>query len=219
LQAALGQARLLNGDIPGAIAAWQAATRALAQFEGMAATAASSLGAQAAELAELLSAGPRDVPALAEDLRKRYESTSALSRSGQVQDTSILFETELVRGLHLLKIKSTAPLLDICGEIGLAAGVTAMRTGRYPAAERAFDSAGACLRARYEAYQQPEALDRWCQSRAAKAAVNLLRGDPNLVAQTERETEAALREIDPRTARPRMEQIRQMVAQIASASS
>jgi serine/threonine protein kinase/tetratricopeptide (TPR) repeat protein len=214
LQAALGQARLLSGDIPGAIAAWQEASRALAQFDGMAATAASSLSAQAAELTELLSVGPSDVPALVRDLREGYERTSALSRSGQGQDTSMLFETDLTRGLHLLKISAAAPLLDVCAEIGLAAGVTAMQAWRYTAAARAFDVAGQCLKARYDAHQQPETLDRWCQSRAAGAAVYVLCGDHDAVARVERETEAVLRDIDSWNVRTRMEQMRQTVASL-----
>jgi serine/threonine protein kinase len=214
LQAALGQARLLSGDIPGAIAAWQEASRALAQFEGMAATAASSLTAQAAEFTNLLSVDPSDIAAQVRDLQKRYERTSALSRSEQVQDRSVLFETDLARGLHLLRISATAPLLDICGEIGLAAGVTAMQARRYAAAARAFDMAGQCLKARYEASRQPETLDRWCHSRAAGAAVYILCGDNDAVARVERETETVLGDIDPRNVRARMEQMRQTVASL-----
>jgi serine/threonine protein kinase/tetratricopeptide (TPR) repeat protein len=214
LQATLGQARLLSGDIPGAIAAWQEASRALAQFEGVAATAASGLSAQAAEFTELLSFGPADVAAQVRDLQEHYERTSALSRSGQGQDTSMLFETDLARGLHLLEIHATAPLLDVCGEIGLAAGVTAMHAWRYAAAARAFDIAGRCLKPRYEASRQPETLDRWCQSRAAGAAVYVLCGDHDAVARVESETEAVLGEIDPRNVRARMEQMWQTVASL-----
>lgn len=126
----------------------------------------------------------------------------------------MLFETDLTRGLHLLKISAAAPLLDVCAEIGLAAGVTAMQAWRYTAAARAFDVAGQCLKARYDAHQQPETLDRWCQSRAAGAAVYVLCGDHDAVARVERETEAVLRDIDSWNVRTRMEQMRQTVASL-----
>ena len=93
LRIAQGQARLFSGDIAGTIADWQEAGPALARSGGQAAAVARHIAMQVQELTELLSVGPRDLPAQIEDLRQRHQSDSALSRSGQVPDASTLLNS------------------------------------------------------------------------------------------------------------------------------
>jgi serine/threonine protein kinase len=214
LRLALGQARLLSADIPGAVATWGEAVSALAK-SGTQANVAGAIAGQVEELTELLAAGPGDLPAQLEALRQGYERLTALSRSGQVQDVSVLLEVDLARGLHLLGISATDPLLNLCGEIGLSAGVLGMRAGRYVAAVRAFDIAGQCFMARYENYGRREGFDRWCDARSGMATVYLLNDAQDEAGRVVRETEAIVEDVDPRGADARMKRVRQVLAAVA----
>ena len=215
LQVLVGQARLYTGDLPAAVAAWRASVPALAEAGGAAgASAASSLTAQANELEELLSATPDDVPAHVERLRTEYESAVAIMRSGQLRDVPSLFENPLARGLALCEILPADPVLELCGEIGLAAGLAAMRAGREAAAARAFDKAGQCFKTRYDFYQRMEGIDRWCDARGGIASVHVLRGDEERAAQIVSKTEAILKEIDPGGVSARLARMHQMLASV-----
>ena len=212
LRIAQGQARLFSGDIAGTIADWQEAGPALARSGGQAAAVARHIAMQVQELTELLSVGPRDLPAQIEDLRQRHQSDSALSRSGQVPDASTLFELDFMRGLHLLEIDVSDRLLALCGELGLGAGLLGMRAGRYVAAVRAFDIAGQCCYARYETFGRAEGIDRWCDARSGMASVYLLCGAQGEAVRVEHETEATLEKIDRSGTPARMKRMRQLLA-------
>jgi serine/threonine protein kinase len=215
LRATLGQALFQRGDLPGAIAAWQDAGPVLARSGGdIGASAARVLAEQVDELQGLLTATPADVPARAGMLREEFASATRLSQSGRVKDTSFLLENCLATGLALRRIAETDALLELSGQIGGAAGVTAMHAGRDAAAIRAFETAAQCYRNLYDRHQRAESIDRWCGEQAGIVSIHLLRGDQAGAESVLQHAEAVLDEIDPVGSAARLARMRHTLDKI-----
>jgi tetratricopeptide (TPR) repeat protein len=215
LRAALGQALFLRGDLPGAIAAWNEAGPVMAESGGDdAALAARELARQVDELQGLLSATLADVPARVDTLREQYASATRMSQAGEVRGASLLLENCLATGLALCEIAPTDALLDLCGEIGLGVGVTAMHSGRDAASIRGFDVAAQCYRTLHD-LQRPEGIDRWCDAQVGIASVLLLRGDKAGVESVIHNAEPVLDEIDPAASAARLARMRHALDDLA----
>lgn len=216
LRAALGQALFLRGDLPGAIAAWNEAGPVMAQSgDDDAASVARQLTTQVDELQDLQSATPADVPARVDMLREHYASATRMSQAGEVWGASFLLENCLATGLALHEVAATDTLLDLCGEIGLAVGVTAMHSSRDAAAVRGFDMAARCYRALYDRFQRPEGIDRWCDAQVGIASVLLLRGDQAGAESVIHDAEPVLDEIDPAASAARLARMRHALDDLA----
>ena len=203
LRAALGQVLYWRGDLQGAISAWQEAGPVLAQTgRENAALAAEGLCRQVSELQDLLSATPAAVPAHVNALRENFEEATRMSREGQVETGSFLLASSLATGLALRRIDATDALLELCGEIGIAVGVTGGYSGRHAAAVRGLGTAAECYVTLYNRHQRPEHLDRWCDTQIGVASLLLIRGDQAGADSVLQDAEASLAEVDPQALLP-----------------
>ena len=217
LRAALGQALFQRGDLPGAIAAWKDAGPVLAQSGGdNGAAAARVLAQQIDELQGLLTTTSADVPARVDMLGEELASATRLSQHGQIKDASFLLENSLATGLALCRIAATDALLELCGQIGGAAGVTAMHSGRDAAAIRAFDTAAQCYRNLSERHQRAESIDRWCGEQVGIALIHRLRGDQAGAESVLQHAEAVLDEIHPVSSAARLARMRRTLDKIGA---
>jgi serine/threonine protein kinase len=216
LRAAMGQALFLGGDLPGAIAAWKGAGPVMAESGGNdGALAARQLARQVDELQDLLSVTPADVPERIDTLREEYASATRMSQAGEVRGASILLENYLATGLALYQVVATDALLDLCGQIGLAVGVTAMHSSRDAAAIRGFDLAAQCYRTLYDRFHRPVGIDRWCDAQVGIASVLLIRGDQAGAESVMHEAEPVLDEIDPAASAARLARMRHALDDLA----